>query len=117
LDDGYNCNIVGAKAALEVLGLFEGRKCVVTPGIIECGILEAELNGELGKAIAKGGFDKVIFVGDTLIGAVKDGYQTAGGDMQKAVTVKTLGNAQTLLGEWIEEGDCVLFLNDLPDSY
>lgn len=117
LDDGYNCNIVGAKAALEVLSLFEGRKCVVTPGIIECGILEEELNGELGKSIAEGNFDKVIFVGDTLVGAVKEGYQAAGGDKEKVVTVKTLGNAQTLLGEWIQTGDCVLFLNDLPDTY
>ena len=117
LDDGYNCNIEGAKSALEVLGLFEGRKCVVTPGIIECGILEKELNGELGKWIAKGEFDKIILVGDTLVGAVKDGYQTAGGSLEKLVTVKTLGIAQTLLAEWLQEGDCVLFLNDLPDAY
>ena len=117
LDDGYNCNIVGAKSALEVLGLFEGRKCVVTPGIIECGILEDELNGELGKTIAAGNFDKVILVGDTLVGAVKDGYVAAGGDGERLTTVKTLGAAQNLLGEWIQSGDCVLFLNDLPDVY
>lgn len=117
LDDGYNCNLVGAKAALEVLSLFEGRKCVVTPGIIECGILEEELNGELGKEIASGEFDKVILVGDTLVGAVKEGYQTAGGDLERVATVKTLGNAQALIGKWIQEGDCVLFLNDLPDTY
>ena len=117
LDDGYNCNIVGAENALEVLGLFTGGRCVVTPGIVECGILEAELNGALGKLIAKGNFEKVILVGDTLVGAVKDGYQDAGGDMQKLTTVKTLGKAQDLLAEWITEGDCVLFLNDLPDAY
>lgn len=117
LDDGYNCNVEGAKSALEVLGLFEGRKCVVTPGIIECGILEKELNGELGKLIAHGNFEKVILVGDTLVGAVKDGYLAASGDKEKIVTVKTLGEAQTLLAEWIQEGDSVLFLNDLPDAY
>ena len=117
LDDGYNCNVVGARSALEVLGLFEGRKCVVTPGIIECGILEEELNGELGKAIAKGNFDKVILVGDTLVGAVKSGYLKEGGDERALTTVKTLGDAQNLLAEWIQAGDCVLFLNDLPDTY
>lgn len=117
LDDGYNCNIQGAKSALEVLGLFAGRKCIVTPGIIECGILEKELNGELGKLIAKENLDKVILVGDTLVGAVKDGYKAVGGEAEKVVTVKTLGMAQTLLSEWLQEGDCVLFLNDLPDAY
>ena len=117
IDDGYNCNVVGAKSALEVLASFEGRKCVVTPGIIECGILETELNGELGKTLAEKHLDKVILVGDTLVGAVKDGYLATGGDKEKLVTVKTLGEAQALLGEWIAEGDCVLFLNDLPDAY
>ncbi len=117
LDDAYNCNIVGASSALEVLGLFEGRKCVVTPGIVECGILEEELNGELGKRIAEGNFDKVILVGDTLVGAVKDGYVSAGGKVENLTVVKTLGGAQALLGEWIQRGDCVLFLNDLPDVY
>ena len=117
LDDGYNCNVEGAKSALEVLSLFEGGKCIVTPGIIECGILEKELNGELGKCIAKEHYDKVILVGDTLVGEVKDGYLAAGGEKEKITTVKTLGAAQTLLADWITEGDCVLFLNDLPDVY
>ena len=117
LDDAYNCNIVGATSALEVLGLFEGRKCVVTPGIVECGILEEEINGELGKRIAAGDFDKVILVGDTLVGAVKDGYKVAGGKEERLSVVKTLGGAQALIAEWIQKGDCVLFLNDLPDVY
>ena len=117
LDDAYNCNIVGASSALEVLGLFEGRKCVVTPGIVECGILEEELNGELGKRIAEGNFDKVFLVGDTLVGAVKDGYIAAGGKIENLTVVKTLGGAQALLAHWIQKGDCVLFLNDLPDVY
>jgi UDP-N-acetylmuramoyl-tripeptide--D-alanyl-D-alanine ligase len=117
LDDAYNCNIVGASSALEVLGLFEGGKCVVTPGIVECGILEEELNGELGKRIAEGNFDKVILVGDTLVGAVKDGYVSAGGRVENLSVVKTLGGAQALIAEWVQKGDCVLFLNDLPDVY
>lgn len=117
LDDAYNCNIVGASSALEVLGLFDGRKCVVTPGIVECGILEEELNGELGKRIAEGNFDKVILVGDTLVGAVKDGYSQAGGKAENLSVVKTLGGAQALIAEWIQKGDSVLFLNDLPDVY
>ena len=117
LDDGYNCNIVGAQAAIEVLSSFAGRKCIVTPGIIECGVLETELNGELGKYIAKGGLDKVILIGDTLVNAVKDGYLAAGGDKEKICSAKTLSGAQTLLSEWIAAGDCVLFLNDLPDAY
>ena len=117
LDDGYNCNAVGAKEALAALGRFAGRKCVVTPGIIECGVLEEKINGELGEEIAKLAPDKVILVGETLVGAVKDGYKNAGGDEKKLSTVKDLKGAQATLGEWVGKGDAVLFLNDLPDVY
>ena len=117
MDDGYNCNAVGAKEALAALGRFAGRKCVVTPGIIECGVLEEKINGELGEEIAKLAPDKVILVGETLVGAVKDGYKNAGGDEKKLSTVKDLKGAQAALGEWVGKGDAVLFLNDLPDVY
>lgn len=117
LDDGYNTNPRGAKEALTALGRFDGRKCVVTPGIVECGVLEEEINAELGKALAELAPEKVILVGDTLVGAVKLGYLAAGGDEGRLTVAKTLADAQALLTEWIGVGDAVLFLNDLPDVY
>ncbi len=117
LDDGYNCNIRGAQAAIDTLALFAGRKCIVTPGIVEGGILEETLNVRLGKAIAEKDLDNVILVGDTLVGAVKDGYEAEGGDLKKLTVVRSLEGAQTLLGKWVQTGDCILFLNDLPDVY
>ncbi len=117
LDDGYNCNIRGAQAALEALGQFAGGKCVVTPGIVEGGILEETLNARLGEMLAEGSFDKVILVGDTLVGAVKEGYKQAAGNMEKLSVSHTLTAAQEILKGWLTAGDCVLFLNDLPDVY
>ena len=117
LDDGYNCNIVGAGEAIDALCRFAGGKCIVTPGIVECGVLEEEINGQLGEKIARAGLDKTILVGDTLVGAVKSGYQKAGGDESKLQTAKTLEEAKALLAEWVQAGDAVLFLNDLPDVY
>ena len=90
---------------------------MVTPGIVECGILEEEINGELGKQIATAGLDKVVLVGETLVGAVKAGYIEAGGDETKLTMVKTLDEAKTELASWLGAGDCVLFLNDLPDVF
>ncbi len=117
LDDGYNCNVRGAKVALEVLSTAAGRKCVVTPGIVEGGILEEALNGSLGEELAKLSPEKIILVGDTLVGAVKEGYEAAGGNMENIGVRRTLEEAQTELSAWVGEGDCVLFLNDLPDAY
>ncbi len=115
LDDGYNCNLVGAKAALDALARFERGKCVVTPGIVECGVLESEINGELGAAIAASGADKIILVGETLVDAVKAGYLQAGGRKDSLCFVKDLEGAKQELSAWLGAGDCVLFLNDLPD--
>ena len=117
LDDGYNCNPRGAKESLRALARFAGRRCVVTPGIVECGILEEKINCELGAEIAKIAPDTVILVGETLVGSVKKGYLDAGGEEGKLFSVSTLDGAKPLLAERIGAGDAVLFLNDLPDVY
>ena len=115
LDDGYNSNIRGAAAALEVLRSFGGRKIVVTPGLVELGVLEESENFALGENLA--GLDYVLLVGETLIAPVKKGYLQNGGDAQKLKVVPTLKEAQKELAALISEGDAVLFLNDLPDIY
>lgn len=117
LDDGYNSNIRGATEALAALRRFPKRKCVITPGIIECGILEEEINTRLGEEIAKNQIDLVILVGETLVNSVKKGYVLAGGEEENIKTVKTLEDAKAVLSNWIESKDAVLFLNDLPDVY
>ena len=117
LDDGYNCNPKGAEEALKALSRFSGRKCLVTPGIVECGILEEKINGELGAKIAGFGFEKVILVGNTLVTCVKKGFESAGGDMQTLTVAESLDKAQAILKEYLQDGDAVLFLNDLPDVY
>ncbi len=115
LDDGYNSNIRGAERALEVLGYFGGKKIVVTPGLVELGILEESENFELGKKLV--GFDCVILVGDTLVAPVRKGYIEAGGDPEKIVTLLTLEKAKDKLKQELCTGATVLFLNDLPETY
>ena len=44
INDAYNSNPVGAKAALDVLAMMPGKKVVVTPGMTELGEKEEELN-------------------------------------------------------------------------
>ncbi|WP_313756992.1 UDP-N-acetylmuramoyl-tripeptide--D-alanyl-D-alanine ligase [Tissierella sp.] len=64
IDDAFNSNPIGAKAALEVLSQFkEGRKIIVTPGMVELGSMEEEANKELGISIGKV-CDYVILIGE-----------------------------------------------------
>ncbi len=115
LDDTYNSNIEGAKAAVETLRLFPNKKYVVTPGLVELGHIEGRANAQFGASLV--GLDAVILVGETLVLSVRKGYLEAGGDAQKLRVVPTLSAAQKLLKEELAAGDCVLFLNDLPDLY
>lgn len=115
LDDSYNSNVLGAQDAVEVLKLFGGKKYVVTPGLVELGELEEKANEDLGSKFV--GLDGVILVGETLVLAVRSGYLAAGGEEEKLRVVPTLQKAQEALSSLLSAGDCVLFLNDLPDKY
>jgi len=44
INDTFNSNPVGAKAALEVLRQFPQRRIIITPGMVELGDREAEYN-------------------------------------------------------------------------
>ncbi|MDE7257039.1 MAG: UDP-N-acetylmuramoyl-tripeptide--D-alanyl-D-alanine ligase, partial [Clostridia bacterium] len=92
LDDGYNSNVVGARAAIKVLKYFGGKKIAVTPGLVELGVLEESENQALGGELV--GLDCVILVGETLVTAVKNGYLQAGGDPEKITVVPSLAAAQ-----------------------
>ena len=115
LDDGYNCNVKGARAALKVLKYFDGRKIVVTPGLVELGVLEEDENSALGKELV--GLDLIILVGDTLVKFVEKGYKESGGDMDRIKIKGSIFDAQEELKGYLHPGDTVLFLNDLPDVY
>lgn len=114
LDDSYNSNLAGARDAVKTLRLFSGKKVIVTPGLVELGQLEETMNEALGAELT--GLE-VILVGETLVLPVRKGYSNAGGDEKQLRIVPTLQKAQEILAAELSIGDCVLFLNDLPDLY
>jgi hypothetical protein len=63
------------------------------------------------------GLDLVLLVGDTLVASVKNGYLAAGGNAENLRVYPTLDGARNALEEYLQAGDAVLFLNDLPDVY
>ena len=72
IDDAYNSNPVGARGAVEVLGMMDGMKVVVTPGMIELGDKEYELNMKFGEYISEV-CDEVILVGEAQTKPIYDG--------------------------------------------
>ncbi|MDE6676709.1 MAG: UDP-N-acetylmuramoyl-tripeptide--D-alanyl-D-alanine ligase, partial [Clostridia bacterium] len=91
------------------------RKFVVSPGLVELGLIEAKKNEELGALFT--GLDGVILVGETRVLPLRSGYLSAGGEEDKVTMVPSLHKAQQYLATVLSAGDTVLFLNDLPDKY
>lgn len=116
LDDSYNSNPVGVDEALSCLSLFKGRKILVTPGMIELGIKEYEENKKFGKKAADV-CDIVILVGEKRTKPIFDGLMEKRFQEKNIIIVHSLEMAQKELEKIIKPGDCILFENDLPDTY
>lgn len=117
IDDAFNSNPIGAKAALEVLGEFkEGRKIIVTPGMIELGAMEVEANREFGNNIGKV-CDYVILMGKIRTQPIYDGLMDVNYNPDNIFIVNNLDEATIQIGKLAKPKDVILFENDLPDNY
>lgn len=117
IDDSFNSNPVGAKAALEALNeIGEGKKVLVTPGMVELGEREYEENRRLGEQAADV-CDLVILVGPTRTTPILDGLKAAEYPSQQIIVALNLEEVKQHLATQVQAGDVVLFENDLPDNY
>lgn len=117
IDDAFNSNPHGAKAALEVLNEFTtGNKIIVTPGMIELGEFGDEENKKFGEIIANV-CDTVILVGKNQTKPIQEGLEIAKFSKENIYIVNSLGEATEVIGKIVNVGDVVLFENDLPDTF
>jgi UDP-N-acetylmuramoyl-tripeptide--D-alanyl-D-alanine ligase len=117
IDDAYNSNPDGAAAALEVLRAHPAsRRLLVTPGMVELGELEAQLNRDFGEH-AGAVCDLAILVGPARTAPIRAGLAAGGMDPAAVHVVRDIAEATALLARLTRAGDVVLFENDLPDTY
>lgn len=117
IDDGFNSNPSGAKAALEVINEFKsGKKIVVTPGMIELGDIEFEENKKFGKEISKVA-DVVFLIGKKRTKPIYEGLMESNYPKSQVYAVDSLAEATEIFGKMLVPGDVILFENDLPDNY
>ena len=114
IDDAFNSNPAGAARAMEVLASFSGLRCVVTPGMVELGEREEELNREFGRQMARA-CEAAILLGKKRSAPIREGLIEAGFDEKSIFVVDSLEAAMPILGAL--GADVTLFENDLPDNY
>lgn len=116
IDDAYNSNPVGSKMALDVLNLMDGEKIVVTPGMIELGTSQYELNYKFGEYISEVA-DYVILVGETQTKPIYDGLIKSKYDKKKIYIINDVKEAFPIMNKLASNSTYVLLENDLPDLF
>ena len=117
IDDAYNSNPTGSAMALDVLAsMTSGRRFVITPGMIELGEKQYELNRSFGEKIGRS-VDVAIVVGDYNKEAILEGIGSAGNPDLEVLTAATFAEAQSMMVARAKAGDTVLYENDLPDTF
>ncbi|MDR2525809.1 MAG: UDP-N-acetylmuramoyl-tripeptide--D-alanyl-D-alanine ligase [Oscillospiraceae bacterium] len=118
IDDAYNSNPGGAKAALDALALFADRqKILITPGMIELGTRQAELNKTFG-AQAAAVCDAIALVGAAQTEPIRQGVLEAGFAPDQCFTAQTLQDALQWANALPNARQKIILLeNDLPDNF
>jgi len=105
LDDSFNGNIDGMMASFDLATTYEGRKVVITPGLVE---VDDALNIQVAQK-ANEVFDVVVVTGDLNYAIFKEYV-----DADKLVKLATKGEMESMLVEQTQIGDLILFANDAP---
>jgi len=117
IDDAYNSNPSGCRAALNVLGLFDACRILVTPGMVELGAKQEELNYEFGQEAAKA-CDYIVLVGKNQTVPIYNGIKDAGYNMEQVFVADSLNEALAKVQAYqTSKKKIVLLENDLPDNY
>ena len=117
IDDAYNSNPAGFRAALDVLRGFEGKRVLVTPGMVELGERQAALNQELG-AYAASRCDYAVLVGEKQAPPLKKGLLENGFPEERLFVARNLAEGLAWVNALPAEGKrTVLLENDLPDNF
>lgn len=117
IDDAFNSNPSGSAAALDTLALFDDFKMLVTPGMVELGAKEEELNREFGRHAAKV-CDYVVLVGKKQSAPILAGLKDEGYPDDKIFVADNFNEGiNHAYAVTTEKRKIILLENDLPDNY
>ena len=117
IDDAFNSNPVGSKAAVETLALMDGMRILITPGMVELGEDESEYNRKFG-TYAADCCDRIFLVGRKHTEPIKEGVLSKGFPEKN---LEVFDNVQDAIARAYavrtKKHKYILLENDLPDNY
>lgn len=105
LDDSYNGNLDGMLEALRLLSTYNGRRIIVTPGLIES---SKEANEKLAQSI-----DQICNIA-IITGELNSKLLRENIKRSQKIVLKSKENIEDILKGSTREGDIILFANDAP---
>ncbi len=106
LDDSFNGNIDGMMASFDLCATYDGRKVVITPGLVE---VDEALNEQVARR-ADEVFDLVVITGELNYPIFKKIVDPA-----KLHKLESKARMEQMLAELTRPGDLILFANDAPN--
>lgn len=117
LDDTYNSNPLGFKKALKTLKSYQKyQKIIATPGMIELGNKQFDLNKQAAKQAAKIA-DILVIIGETNKRALKTGAEEVKKRNLRMIYLKKDENLDKSLTAHLKPPTIILLENELPDHY
>ena len=117
IDDAFNSNPIGSKAAVETLALMDGMRILITPGMVELGEDEAEYNRKFG-TYAADCCDRIFLVGRKHTEPIKEGILSKGFDEKNLEVFDKVEDAiSRAYAVKTDKHKYILLENDLPDNY
>ena len=108
--------IIQILLALEVLDLMKGKKIIVTPGMIELGEEQYNINKQFGENISEV-CDEVILIGEEQTKPIYDGLIEKKYDKKHIHILNDVKKAFPLMQQLSGKETYVLLENDLPDIF
>ncbi len=106
IDDSFNGNIEGMLKSFELIKQYQGRKVIVTPGLIEA---DRELNEKIAKKIDEI-FDLVI-----ITGYINKNILCKNIIKTEKIYLANKSKLEKLLSDVTKSGDLIIFSNDAPE--
>lgn len=107
-DDAYNGNEEGILEAILTVKTQEGKKAILTPGVIELGKYYREVNENIGKHLTE--FDLVLVVSEDQNHPIYEGYLSSNGNKERFHYVSSFKEGMELIRH--AQIDVLLIAND-----